>query len=427
MKIRILTLTVQRDQYIDNMLAEELREFGHDVEVRNYIYAGHETVVYEKPDVVIHPMVGAQYKMDFVKLCKEWGIEVIVRRGEAGIGREQFNQLDDNRKELHIGHWDYSPYVDLELVWGSEFGRILAEQGHMPADKIRACGAFAFDPYFRDVKTDRNPNHKQTILFATGFSTADCIGKQCETGLPEGSDYHEEIRNLHRTARDTWIEAINELAKWFSDNWAFELKVRPGEMTNEYVQKLPPEVKIHDVKTSSSEVLRNVDVLVHSGSTMAIEAHLLGIPSFNFCNVNPDSLLASVSPNLASYRELEFLLSRAFLIVNGNINESVYGELQDHLYGKIDGKAVYRAAKSIHDHIKNAEILTCIPDVWPKTTEYYIDKENNHLEAKKGDVRWLCPCCRNCYWSKPTDMTKCPYCGYNIARIKCLKDVEVVK
>jgi len=418
MKIIILTLTVQRDQCIDNMLAEELRGLGHDVAVRNYIYAGHESIVYEKPDVIIHPMVGAQYKLDFVKLCKEWGIEVIVRRGEAGVGREQFKQLDAARKEIHMGHWDYRPYVDLELVWGQEFADILAEQGHIHADKLKACGGFAFDPYFPPTTRTIDPNRKRTVLFATGFSTADCRGSHCETGLPEDSDYHEEIRNIHRKARDTWIEAINEFVKWFSDDWAFGLKVRPGEMTNEYVQKLRPEVKIHDVKSSSSEVLRNVDVLVHSGSTMAIEAQLLGIPSFNFCNVNPDPLLASLSPNLATYRELEFHLTRSFLIKNGNINEGVYGELQKHLYGKIDGKAIYNAARFIHYHIKDKEIKTNIPDVWPKTTEYHIDKENVHLEAKKGDVRWLCPCCRNVYWAKPCDITKCPFCGYNIAMMK---------
>ena len=37
MNISILTLTGQRDKFIDNILAEELRKFGHDVRVRNYI------------------------------------------------------------------------------------------------------------------------------------------------------------------------------------------------------------------------------------------------------------------------------------------------------------------------------------------------------------------------------------------------------
>lgn len=42
MKIIILTLTGQRDKIIDNLLAEHLRKYGHEVFVRNYIYAGRE-------------------------------------------------------------------------------------------------------------------------------------------------------------------------------------------------------------------------------------------------------------------------------------------------------------------------------------------------------------------------------------------------
>ena len=423
MKICILTLTTQRDLFIDNMLANELRKLGHEVNVRCYIHAGLEAVTYEKPDVVIHPMVGGIYKMDFVRWCKKWGIEVIVRRGEAGIGRQQFDQLDDNRKTIYLGQWDYSPYVDLELVWGQEFAWLLAELGHIPANKLKVCGAFAFDPYFVERPKVPKLPHNKTILFATGFSTADCSSEHCETGLPEDSTYHAEIASIHRLARDEWIDAIKELTKWFSDDWAFELKVRPGELTTEYRKKLPPEVKIHPQSSSSSEVLRNVDVLIHSGSTMAIEAHLLGIPSFNFHNVNPDPLLSKISPMLTNYRELEFHIARAMRV--SNIHEDVYYELQDHLYGKIDGKACYRAARYIHDHISSKQIKTKIPDVWPKIAKYHKDKKTIHLKAKKGDVHWICPCCRSVYWAKPAiTVTKCPYCSFNIEKIQVPKSIK---
>ena len=47
MKIGIYTLTEQRDEYIDNLLAEKLREYGHEVDVRNYISAARESICYE--------------------------------------------------------------------------------------------------------------------------------------------------------------------------------------------------------------------------------------------------------------------------------------------------------------------------------------------------------------------------------------------
>lgn len=423
MKIAIYTLAGQRDKYIDNLLAEQLRKYGHEVVVRCYIYAARESVTYEKPDAIIHPMPGGQYKYDFIKLCKKWGIEVIVRRGEAGQGREQFKALDDNRKKIILGNWDYSPYVDLELTWGQEFADILVEQGCMPAEKLKACGAFAFDPYFLpDCR--RNTNHEKTILFATGFSTCDCKSEYCECGLPEDSDYHEEIYAIHRRARDEWIKAIKKLVHWFYNQWQFELKVRPGEMEYEYVKELPSAVKVYPQASSSSEVLKNIDILVHSGSTMAIEAHLLNIPAFNFCNVNPDPLLAGVSPMLETYAELEWNLSRA-IIERSNINEGVYEQLQEHLYGEIDGKACARAAEFIHEHISSKAIKTKIPNTWPKTTAYHEDKERVHLEKQEGDARWLCPCCRNFYYAKPFGMTRCPYCSMQIQMRRSPAKAEV--
>jgi len=415
MNISILTLTGQRDKFIDNILAEELRKFGHDVRVRNYIYAGRETITYEKPDVVIHPMPGGQYKYDFIKMCKSWGIEVIVRRGEAGMAKDQFNALDDNRKTIILSNWDYSKYVDLELTWGQEFTEIIAEQGFMPAEKLKACGAFAFDPYFHP-EFRRNKKHEKTILFATGFSTCDCRSEYCECGLPEESDYHQEIYQIQRKARDAWLQAIKNLVHWFGLNWRFELKVRPGEMEEEYHYKLPVAVKIHPQETPSSEVLKNVDILVHSGSTMAIEAHLLNIPSFNFCNVNPDPLLSRVSPMMDRYEELEWNLARANIQVS-NIDQDVLRELEEHLYGKIDGKACERAAFYINEHIKNKKIKTKIPNTWPKIADYHEDKENIHLETHPGCASFLCPCCRNIYWVKEDIfLARCPYCSMQIQK-----------
>ena len=200
MKIAIYTLTQQRDRNVDHAIAAELRRLGHEVVIRSYINAAVESVCYDKPDVIIHPLPGGQYKMDFIRHCKEWGIEIIVRRGEAGIGREQLKTLSDSRKTLIFGNWDYSPYVDLELTWAQEFTDILAEYGHMPADKLRVCGAFAFDVYFQKDRTIY-PERKKTILFATGFSAADSRKDYTECGLEEGHPFQGELWRLHCAAR----------------------------------------------------------------------------------------------------------------------------------------------------------------------------------------------------------------------------------
>jgi len=414
MKIRILTLTGQRDKHIDNILKEELKKRGHDTEVRSYIYAGRETITYEKPEVVIHPMPGGEYKMDFIKKCKEWGCTVITRRGEAGMDRTNFNNLDTTRQQLILGGWDYQKYVDLELVWGHEFKNVLIERGKIEEDKIKACGAFAFDPYFKPgYARNMLPGKKKTILFATGFSTADCKSDHCELGVPEGDPYHKEIYDMHRRGRDIWIKTINKMAARFDSDWQFEVKVRPGEMTTEYHKKLDSRVGIHKQESSPAEVLRDTDVLVHSGSTMAIEAHLLNIPSFNYHNMNPDPLLASVSPNIDGYEDLEFHIHRSNRYCS-NIREDVYAQLQQKLYGKIDGQACCRAADYIQELIQDEEHELNIPNTWPKEVLYPTD--GIRIQPVEGDVTWTCPSCRNGYFTGPVKLSKCPWCGMVIER-----------
>lgn len=415
MKILIMTLADQRDKVVDNQIAEHLRAYDHEVHVHNYAMAGFQSVPYLKPDVVISPFPGGEFKNEFVRQCKEWGIEVIVRRGEAGMGRDQFEGLDEERKGIILGNWDYSPHVDLELVWGPEFAGILRQYGHMPAEKIVSCGAFAFDAYFvKDLTA--YPERKKTILFATGFSCADTREQQSDCGLPAGSEYHKKLYDQHTESRDKWIEAIKELVRNFGADLDFELKVRPGEQVTEYVEQLGVSVKILKTSISSIEALRTADILVHSGSTMAIEAHLLGIPSINYYNVNPDPLLSKVSPATGLYEELEFLLSTS-IPGQTNIHREVLDELIDHLYGPIDGKACERAARHVHNHIEDLTIKTNIPDEWPSVARFLTD--GVHMKKREGEIRWLCPVCKKaCYALGEIKYIKCPVCGVNIKKVQ---------
>ena len=423
MRILILTLTEQRDTIVDNLLAKRLRsQYGHEVHVHNYIGAGRQSVPYMKPQVVVHPMVGGQYKRDFVKKCKEWGCVVVVRRGEAGASRESLARMDAERQGIVLGNWDYEQYVDMELVWGPEFRDILVEKGKNVADKLRVCGGFAFDRYFQqDCKRVRN--RRKTALFATAWSTADSRVDHCECGLPEESPYHSEIYTAHTEGRRLWIQAIRKLHELLGHEWEFTLKVRPGERTREYREKLAGIVEIYDEGFPAHEALKRTDLLIHAGSTMAVEAHIMGIPSVNFHNTNPDSLLACVCPRVESAEELEYHF-RNTDINNSNVNSGVLRELQQRLYGTIDGLAHVRAAEHIDTYVRKHEdqIRPEIPDEWPKEPLYLEDGSEGHVELpedKENYERWLCPCCKNFWYvGKEITTSKCIFCGMSIEKLK---------
>jgi hypothetical protein len=226
-KIAILTLTEQRDSVVDNKIAQHLRDKGHEVLVRHYALAGQECVCYEKPDVVVAPMVGSLQKLDLVKHCHQWGVLTVVRRGEAGAARESLEVMDKERQKVVVGDYDYAPYVDLELTWGREFSEILMERRGMPKNKIVPCGAFTLDGCF-GPRPQKPVQGKKTLLFATAWSGADDAPEYTECGLPAESGLQRQMYNTHRQGRDKWIAAIKALHLSKGHKYDFLLKVRPG-------------------------------------------------------------------------------------------------------------------------------------------------------------------------------------------------------
>jgi surface carbohydrate biosynthesis protein len=421
MKILFLYLTGQRDKDVDTLIGSHLKQMGHEITVHPYMDAGRESVPYLKPDVVVHPFPGGQYKVDFIKKCKEWGCMVVIRRGEAGVSLRTFLALDPDRKKIILGNWPYGKYVDLELTWGQEFTNILAQHGHVPIMNMRPCGAFPFDFHFlKDCIRFRN--RPKTVLFATGFSTADCVVDNCECGLPDGADLHKELYKKHTKTRAIWIKAIKELHSRFSTSWKFTLKVRPGERVTEYVKELGDIVKIYPQTYSAIEALKQTDLVVHSGSTLAMEAHLMKMPSVNFCNVNPDPMLANLAPRAESCEDLAKHFQDTDLD-DTNVNWSVFYDLRHHLYGEIDGQACKRAAIEIQKLIESrkAKHHTEIPDVWPLEPLYHNDPDHIVLQDPKNSddyLFWLCPCCKGRFWStSEIRITDCPWCGMAIGLI----------
>ena len=427
MKILILTLCGQRDKVVDEYIAEHLRQYGHKVHVHNYAKSGFQSVIYAKPDVVISPFPGAEFKLELLKRCKEWGCEVIIRRGEAGVSKATFEKMNDEQRTIILGSWDYSPYVDLELVWGGEFADILAKKGHISKDRLRPCGAFAFDAYFRR-ENERNRNHKKTALFATAWSTADSQKEYCECGLPEDSSYHEVIYEAHRAGRDLWIQTIRDLVRRLGHTWQFRLKVRPGEQVVEYCEKLGDVVTILPQARSSVQALRDTDLLIHAGSTMAIEAHLMKIPALNFHNANPDPVLAQISPRVETYEELEYHFKTVNLDIS-NINDDVLKELTHTLYnGEIDGKACMRAAEYIQEHlVVGKSIKTNIPDEWPREVRF--PSKGVHSKARQSSLMWVCPICKMTYYTSKNRKQRvtCLYCGAVVKRLLGQKTTTVAK
>lgn len=410
----------QRDWIIDNLIANELKRRGHNACVRNYLNDGRTAIIAEKPDVCIVPVVRCEYTRDFVTRLKSWGVTVIARRSEAGVSRKQFEKMSETWQLDQLGRYEYKNVIDLELVWSREFADILIENGKIDRGQERIIGGITLDPYFhldtkKDIESQREQDsktfselhgfdqNKKTILFSTGFVCAD----HPEYVLPEakvGDPIHAELYQRDNNYRKMWVSAIRKLAQ----TGKYNILVRPhhGEEMSAYTVGLGVVVSNAG---SAADALLNSDILVHAGSTMAVEAHLLGKPAFNFGNTSQDELIRDVSPSCETDEDL-FAALETVELGKTNACISTLEDLKQHFYGEIDGKAHVRCADAVCEFSPGSK---SIPKYWPKDE---LQDYSSDSVVKLSD----CPItyCNSC--KKPfqnltgRSRVPCPHCGISV-------------
>jgi hypothetical protein len=175
--------------------------------------------------------------------------------------------------------------------------------------------------------------------------------------------------------------------------------------------------KVLPYEFPSAQAIALSDCVIHAGSTMAIEAHLLGVPSLTFCNCNPDHRLASVVPMCCDFSQLSEVLGR-MCWGHSNINESAYQWLVEHLYGQVDGKACERAAGAIEKAIRarGKKFTLETPNEWPHEVLYPADTVR--FKPEPGYNRVLCVACKGQFWLKDSETwTFCPFCAMTLRKM----------
>lgn len=407
-KILILTNLPQRDMATDQILATKLRERGFEVRVVPFLPRPREHILYYKPDIVIGPEARCEFTVDMYDRCMEWGIHAVAKRTEGGAARAAWDVMDKSERDTVIGTWAYN--VSKELVWSMDFADLLGENGYIPRDKIDAVGALPMDPYFQAPYRDR-PRGRRNILLATGWGHADRNPKYNVPEAVPGSPIHADAYNRHREGREQWIELMHKLRTDLPSTYNLYVRLKVGEYPTEYQKRLGGKVQILmpcDTKTA----LLNTDLLLHAGSTMAIEAHLMGIPAISYMGMQNQTngyKYPHVSPDLSSIAEVVKMVEDIDLS-ESNANQEAIDILEKEFYGWIDGKACERAADSIAGL---EEQTPNVPDVWPGEKKDYI-----FPGAAKAYQGWQCETCgRVTYTLDATaDMLKCLHCGISLAR-----------
>jgi len=412
-KALIFTNLPQRDKVVDEILAENLRALGFEARVSMFLPHNRMHVLGMKPNVVILPEIRCQYTVEMVETMRSWGIIVISRRCEGGCGKRAWSVMCDDEKDTAVGTWPYE--VDLELVWGEEFRDIVLEKKYGTKETVKAVGAFPFDIYFYDKIAGKKKGGKKTVLFACGWPMADRGPRYCVPEAPPESSIHKIAYDKHRQGRDRWIEIIKELHALIGKEWDFLLRLKTGEIPNEYVEKLGDIVKITPPEPMIL-ALKRTDVLVHAGSTVGAEAHYMDMPAISLLGdlvETPGYTPARISPYCKTTAELKQALE-SVEFGKSNANLDALEQSKTEFYGPIDGRACERSANLINEvPLKK----TSIPDEWtPQRVQYPFPGATPQIE------QWHCDCCNHTtYVMEPNqDMIKCVWCGISLIRYSAI-------
>jgi hypothetical protein len=412
-KVLIFDNLPQRDMQVDQYLATKLRAKGFEVRVTPFLPDNRPHILYYKPDICILPEARCEYTIDVANNLMKWDVYTILKRTEGGSSWGAWNKMEDAEKETVVGAWPYN--ADLEIVWSQKFADLVAKHGHMPKEKLFVCGGIPFDCYFEGFPIERETRNK-SICFAPGWGHADRNPEYNVPEAPPGSPIHADAYNRHRKGRLAWIEMMRKVIT-ANPGCDFYLRLKVGESPTEYQQALGPlNQNLKVVLPCPSKIpIMNSDVIIHAGSTLAIEAHLCNRPSLSFygmINQVTGYKYPNVVPDFEDADELVKVL-RNLEFGKSNANLKAIKELEEEFYGTIDGKACERIA----DRIDQVEIKqTNIPDVWPEPTkEYEVPGVFKMIET------WMCETCKRPSYTIPgKEMIKCPWCGIGLAKRRAI-------
>jgi len=409
-KVLILTNLPQRDQATDMILGEALSKRGLDVQVVPFLPKPREWVMFGKPDIIVGPECRCEFTVDFYKRCMEWGIKVVAKRTEGGAAKAAWNIMKESEQTTTMGVWPYD--VDLELVWSEDMKELVAMHGHVPGKKIVAVGALPLDPYFRD-EVHFHPEGRKNVLVATGWGHADRNPEYNVPEAPPDSPIHKDAFDRHTKGRAAYIDLIRKLKIELEPEYNIILRLKVGEHAEPYQHAIPGLAILGPCDTKIA--IMNADYLVHAGSTMGLEAHLMDVPAFSYLG-QLNQTEGYEYPNVSTdYDDIDTLVEAIKETEPGvsNANLDNFKRLENEFYGTIDGKAGERAADAIAALPDTGVPVS--PIVWPAPGIEY-----EFPGCAKGNVGWVCETCNQTTYTlrTDTDMLKCLWCGISLARRK---------
>jgi len=215
--------------------------------------------------------------------------------------------------------------LDFVFTWGSKQFDVLNNKYksfNKKPYKIINSGNPRVDLIFQKKgKVTKTSNNNFTVLFATNFVD--------ENPSPHYKELFSKIKDMEKnqnkkTQTSQYLNAIKELSN-YSDRIKVIIRPHPSENIKYWRSNTKNFKKIIvDRKRSLIEQIQSSDLVIHSGSTVGIEAHLLGKSVINFLpEAKHKKELGYLLPNSIGQKvkKTDELLKLVYEIFNGsNLN-----------------------------------------------------------------------------------------------------------
>lgn len=403
-RIILFTHIPTRDHITDQLLVQRLRQ-NHEVYVWSFLKDPREKVAFLKPHLIIVPEIRCEFARDFVRDVHAMGVQIVIRRGEKGHSKE--TEWHPEFNAAAFGNYAIYDYVDLDLVWGERFKQMLMKYHKQPEEKFAVVGGF-FDHYMthRLQKIEPSKDGRPRILFVGGFGYAAGDMEFCLPEALQGQEIHRLLVERDIRGQENFIRLMKIVLNAIDPHLI--IRPHPGERYTRYQEEFGDRIE-YCVKEPAIVTLNRVDAIVHSGSTMGYEAHLMGMPGFNYLNSCQDLPTGRIHKIYDNPYELCADLEKVDFSKSNAIKRNVK-YFEKHYVGKPDGLASKRAVEAINSLPDIPEPK--VPDIeeWPKIDNKQFNYESTGAIQAVG--QWNCAMCRNTFFAPPErNLMKCPYCG----------------
>ncbi len=310
------------------------------------------------PDVVLMNFI-RRANQEKVKKYLHAGINVCVLDTEGGIiaSLEAYRNILADDPEVRAG-------IDAYLSWGDEIAENLVEHRVFRSEQVAVTGNPRFDIYAASIRKHwfpgkTFPRRRKHILLIGTFTLVNprFTSQEQEKNILVSQGMHPDAvtarMEKEAQALNALIDLANSLAETLPD---LDFTVRPHPFESEvvYKQKLKrlPNLNMHRDKAIDA-VLYQADALIHSGSTVSVEARLMGLKVLKPAWISDwagTPVLKAVSQQVSSVNELvgelEKLQSRR---KSGDTGTSRITDEMRKWLGPLDGNAYLRVAQVLEE------------------------------------------------------------------------------